>query len=99
MTNGEQVSSDFVVIAIGVIPRTELAAGTELKINRGIIVDKSMRTNVPDVYACGDVAEAYDFILNQNGLLPLWPVAHLGGRIAGYNMAGKKWGIPKIFRV
>jgi NAD(P)H-nitrite reductase large subunit len=49
-----------------------------------------MRTNVPDVYASGDVAEAYDFTLNQNRLLPLWPLAVLEGRVAGYNMAGKK---------
>jgi NAD(P)H-nitrite reductase large subunit len=49
-----------------------------------------MQTNVPDVYASGDVAEAYDFILNQNRLLPLWPLAVLEGQVAGYNMAGKK---------
>ena len=49
-----------------------------------------MQTNVPDVYASGDVAETYDFILNQNRLLPLWPLAVLEGRVAGYNMAGTK---------
>jgi NAD(P)H-nitrite reductase large subunit len=49
-----------------------------------------MRTSIPDVYACGDVAEAHDFLINGNRLLPLWPLAHLGGRVAGYNMAGKK---------
>jgi NAD(P)H-nitrite reductase large subunit len=42
------------------------------------------------VYASGDVAKAYDFILNQNRLLPLWPLAVLEGKVAGYNMAGKK---------
>jgi NAD(P)H-nitrite reductase large subunit len=49
-----------------------------------------MQTNVPDVYASGDVAEAYDFIINQNRTLALWPLAVLEGRVAGYNMAGKK---------
>ncbi len=49
-----------------------------------------MQTNVPDVYASGDVAEAYDFILNQNRLLPLWPLAIQEGKIAGYNMAGQE---------
>ena len=48
-----------------------------------------MQTNVPGVYASGDVAEAYDFILDQNRLLPLWPLAVLEGKVAGYNMAGK----------
>jgi NAD(P)H-nitrite reductase large subunit len=49
-----------------------------------------MQTSVPDVYASGDVAEAYDFVLNQNRLLPLWPLAVLEGQVAGCNMAGKK---------
>ncbi len=90
LTKGDQVPCDLVIVAIGVIPRTELVVGTPVKINRGIVVDNTMQTNVPDVYASGDVAEAYDFILNQNRLLPLWPLAVLEGRIAGYNMAGKK---------
>jgi NAD(P)H-nitrite reductase large subunit len=89
LTNGEQVQCDVVVVAIGVIPRTELVAGTDVKTNKGILVDRFMRTNVPDVYASGDVAEAYDFVLNENRPLPLWPLAQLEGRIAGYNMAGK----------
>jgi NAD(P)H-nitrite reductase large subunit len=90
LTKGQTVPCDIVVVAIGVIPRTELVAGTPIKLNRGIIVDNSMQTNVPDVYASGDVAETYDFILQQNSLLPLWPLAVLEGRVAGSNMAGQK---------
>jgi len=90
LTNGNQVPCDVVIIAIGVIPRMELVAGTDVKTNRGIIVDKFMSTSVPDVYASGDVAEAYDFVLNENRSLPLWPLAQLEGKVAGYNMAGKK---------
>ncbi len=90
LTKGDQVPCDIVIVAIGVIPRTELVVGTAVKLNRGIVVDNFMQTNVPDVYASGDVAEAYDFILNQNRLLPLWPLAVLEGRVAGYNMAGAK---------
>ncbi len=90
LTKGEYIPCDVVVVAIGVIPRTELVAGTAIKTNRGIIVDNFMQTNIPDVYASGDVAEAYDFILDQNRLLPLWPLAVLEGKVAGYNMAGKR---------
>lgn len=90
LTDGAQLPCEIVIVAIGVIPRTELAAGTELKINRGILVDKYLQTNVPNVFAAGDVAEAYDFLLNENRLLPLWPLAMIEGKIAGYNMAGKK---------
>jgi NAD(P)H-nitrite reductase large subunit len=94
LTNGEQVQCDLVIIAIGVIPRMELVSGTDVKTNRGIIVDRFMRTNVSDVYASGDVAEAYDFIFGENRLLPLWPLAQLEGKVAGYNMAGKKADYP-----
>jgi NAD(P)H-nitrite reductase large subunit len=89
MTDGTEVPCDLVVVAIGVIPRTELVKESSVKVNRGIVVDRSMRTSIPDVYACGDVAEAHDFLIDGNRLLPLWPLAHLGGRVAGYNMAGK----------
>jgi len=94
LTSGEQVQGDVVIIAIGVIPRTELVAGTDVKTNRGILVDKTMRTNVQDVYASGDVAEAYDFVYGENRLLPLWPLAQLEGKVAGYNMAGKNADYP-----
>lgn len=94
LTNGKEVLCDLVVIAIGVVPQTELVAGTKIKVNRGIVVDRFMRTSVPDVYACGDVAEGYDFVVGESRVLPLWPVAHMGGRIAGYNMAGKRTEYP-----
>lgn len=90
LTKGDTIQCDIVVVAIGVVPRTELVAGTAIRIGRGILVDNSMQTTVPDIYASGDVAETYDFVLNQNRLLPLWPLAVIEGKIAGYNMAGKK---------
>ncbi len=90
LTKGDEVQCDLVIVAIGVIPRTELVLGTNVKINRGIVVDNFMQTTVPDVYACGDVAETFDFILNQSRSLPLWPLAVLEGRVAGANMAGAK---------
>ena len=90
LTKGNQVPCDLVIVAIGVIPRTELVDGTNVKINRGIVVDNFMQTTVLDVYASGDVAETFDFILNQSRSLPLWPLAVLEGRVAGANMAGAK---------
>ena len=76
------------IVAIGVRPRVELVRDTPVEIGKGIIVDKHMRTSVPDIYACGDCAEVYDFIADNFRLTPLWPTAHVGGRVAGVNMAG-----------
>jgi NAD(P)H-nitrite reductase large subunit len=50
-------------------------------------VDNHMVTNHPNVYACGDAAEAYDFVYGENRLSPIWPNAYIGGRTAGFNMA------------
>jgi NAD(P)H-nitrite reductase large subunit len=87
LDDSRPIPCELVVIATGVQPRTDLA-GTGIKVNRGIVVDRHMATSSADVYACGDVAEAYDFIYGQNRLTPIWPNAYLGGRIAGFNMAG-----------
>jgi len=88
LDNGAAISCDLVVVAIGVSPRPELALDAKLEINRGIVVDRHMATNHPSVYACGDVAEAYDFVYGDNRPTPIWPNAYVGGRIAGLNMAG-----------
>lgn len=90
LDNGTEVACDLVVIAIGVQPRSELALQAGIKVNRGILVDRFMATSHPDVYAAGDVAEAYDFVYQANRLTPIWPNAYIGGRVAGMNMAGLK---------
>jgi NAD(P)H-nitrite reductase large subunit len=94
LDNGEEIPCNLVVVAIGVSPRIELARGTEIKVNRGISVDKHMATSCPDVYSCGDASEAYDFVYGTNRLTPIWPNAYIGGRVAGYNMAGVKAEYP-----
>jgi NAD(P)H-nitrite reductase large subunit len=92
LDDGRKIAADLIVIAIGVSPRLDLADG--LKTNRGIVVDRRMQTSVPDVYACGDVAEAYDFVYGENRVTPVWPNAYTGGRVAGRNMAGTKAEYP-----
>ena len=87
MDNGRLIPCEMIIVAIGVQPRIELVADSGIEINRGIVVDRHMTTSNPDVYACGDVAEAYDFVYSENRLTPIWPNAYLGGRIAGFNMA------------
>jgi len=87
LDDGRQVLCDLVVVAIGVAPRTELVVGSPVEVGRGIVVDRRMATSVPGVYACGDVAEAYDFLHGENRVTPIWPNAVLGGRAAGHNMA------------
>lgn len=88
LEDGRRLSCQVVVFAIGVVPRTALVAGSGVAVNRGIVVNRRMATSVRDVYACGDVAEAFDFVHKENRVIPIWPNAYLGGRIGGRNMAG-----------
>ena len=88
LDDGSRIPCDLVIAAIGILPRTELVSGTGIKIKRGIAVDSHMATSNPDVFACGDVVEAYDFTYGENRLIPIWPNAYIGGRVAGFNMAG-----------
>jgi NAD(P)H-nitrite reductase large subunit len=60
----------------------------DINVERGIVVDLNMKTSHEDIYACGDVAEVHDFVRGTNRVIPIWPGAHFGGRIAGLNMAG-----------
>jgi len=90
LQDGRTIPCDGVVFAIGVAPRTELVTGSPVTLNRGIVVSRRMATSQRDVYACGDAAEAYDFIHKTNRLIPVWPNAVAGGRVAGFNMAGRR---------
>ena len=89
LDSGREIPCDLLVVAIGVVPRVELARAAGLAVNRGIVVDDRMATSAPDVYACGDAVEAHDFALGAARPTPIWPNAYIGGRVAGRNMAGR----------
>jgi NAD(P)H-nitrite reductase large subunit len=63
-------------------------------VNRGIVVDDRMETNVKGVFAAGDVAEAKDFFSGVKNPMPIWPDAYIQGDIAGVTMAGSSKGYP-----
>ena len=94
LDDGRALPCEIVVVAIGVRPRLEVIAESGIRTNRGILVDRRMAASSPDVYACGDVAEAHDFVYGENRLTPIWPNACEGGRVAGLNMAGETTEYP-----
>jgi NAD(P)H-nitrite reductase large subunit len=87
LTTGEVLPADVYLSAVGVKPGIDFLAGSGIKIESGIVVDERMRTNLPGVYAAGDVAEACD--LNGKLLVnAIQPNAVEQARIAALNMAG-----------
>lgn len=88
---GESVSCsvDLVLVVVGVRPDSELAAaaGAELGVKGAIVVDDTMHTNLPDVFAAGDCALTHHRLLGTTWL-PLGTTAHKQGRVAGENALG-----------
>jgi len=92
VTDSREIKCDMVVLAVGVKPAIELAqkAGIEIGWLGGIKVNNEMMTNLPDIYAAGDVTETYDISRDSNWINAIWPCAVEQGRIAGLNIAGRK---------
>jgi NAD(P)H-nitrite reductase large subunit len=88
LKSGDSIPCDTVIVAIGVRPAAGFLKGSKVEVNRGIVVDDRMETNVPGVFAAGDVAEAKDFFSGQKNPMPIWPDAYIQGDIAGVVMAG-----------
>jgi NAD(P)H-nitrite reductase large subunit len=89
LLNGQQLNCDLVAYAIGIRPRTALAKQAGLAIDRGILVNEYLQTNDPNIFAAGDVAQAYDPLTGRSILDSLWAPARQQGRVAGLNMAGR----------
>lgn len=84
----KKIKCDLVIIAIGVIPNIGFIKESGIKINRGIVVDEKMETNIKGVYAAGDVAGALNMLTNEKMPIPIWPLAYRQGEIAGDRMSG-----------
>ena len=92
----ESIDCSFVVLAVGVVPESELAraAGLELGPKGSIMVDSHMRTSDPDIYAVGDAVPVADPVTGALKLTPLAGPANKQGRIAADNICG----IPSEYR-
>ncbi len=92
----ESIDCAFVVLAVGVVPESELAkaAGLELGPKGSIMVDSHMRTSDPDIYAVGDAVPVTDPVTGALKLTPLAGPANKQGRIAADNICG----IPSEYR-
>lgn len=80
LDDGEAIDCDMIIAAAGVRPALRCLEGTSIACDRGLTVDRYMRTNAEAVYGAGDIT----------GLSGIWPNAADQGRIAGKNMCGIK---------
>jgi 3-phenylpropionate/trans-cinnamate dioxygenase ferredoxin reductase subunit len=86
LAGDEPIDADTVLVAVGVVPNTELAAG--LAVVDGIVVDQHLRTSDPHVLAAGDVATAYNPALGRHLRVDHWDNAIRQGRLAAATILG-----------
>jgi NADPH-dependent 2,4-dienoyl-CoA reductase/sulfur reductase-like enzyme len=79
---------DLIVVCTGSRANLDFLQTSGVAAATGLIVDEHMRTSAPDLYAAGDVAQAFDPVSGASEVVALWSNARLQGRVAGLNMAG-----------
>ncbi|EGR0146191.1 CoA-disulfide reductase [Vibrio alginolyticus] len=92
LNSGERLTTDILIMAIGVRPETKLAkeAGLEIGALGGIYINEYMQTSDPSIYAVGDAVEEKDFVTGEQTLVPLAGPANRQGRMAADNMLGRQ---------
>ncbi len=86
--SGERIPTDIVIIGIGIVPNTELAADAGIACDNGILVDDHCRTSDPDIYAAGDCTNHPNALLGRRVRLESVPNAMEQARAAATNMNG-----------
>lgn len=89
-TDKGEIEADFVLLAIGVVPNSELAAavGVELGIKNAIRTNEKSETNLEHIYAAGDCASVRHLVTGNEVYIPLGTTANKQGKVAGENAAG-----------
>ncbi|MGY1692841.1 NAD(P)/FAD-dependent oxidoreductase [Geodermatophilus sp. SYSU D01105] len=82
--------ADLVVVGIGVVPETGLAAAAGLEVDDGVVTDEGLRTSAPDVFAAGDVARSFAPLYGRHLRVEHWANALNGGPAAARSMLGRE---------
>jgi 3-phenylpropionate/trans-cinnamate dioxygenase ferredoxin reductase subunit len=93
---GRRIECDFAVVGIGVVPRTRLASEAGLAIDNGVVVDANLRTSAPDIFAAGDVANAWHPFYGRPVRVEHWANALNQGPAAARAMLGQPVGYDHI---
>ena len=87
--NGRRIDCSLAVFGLGIEPATELVAGTPVRVDNGIVVDDQCRTNVPGIFAAGDVANHYHPVCGRQMRVEHWQNGVKQGAAAARSMLGR----------
>ena len=85
---GRKVEFDALCYGVGLQYYTQPLEGTEAELRKGIVTDSRLRTNLPDVYAAGDIAVFFDLMVGKHNQMGTWDNAMAHGKVVAHNMAG-----------
>ena len=94
LSDGLALSAQMVILSTGIRPNLRFLEGSGIEIERGILVNQHLESNVPGIYAAGDVAQGPDLLGGPRAIHAIQPTSVDHGRVAGANMAGRKIAYP-----
>jgi 3-phenylpropionate/trans-cinnamate dioxygenase ferredoxin reductase component len=89
LADGRDIPADVVIVAIGIVPNTELARAAGLQVEDGVRVDAALRSSDPDIYAAGDVASAFHPLIGKHVRVEHWANALNQPQAAAKSMLGQ----------
>ena len=89
LSDGSRIEADMVLVGVGITPNTQLAAQAGLDVDNGILVDEHLRSSDVNIFAAGDVANAYNPRLGRHLRVEHWANARRQGAVAGKTMLGQ----------
>ena len=90
LSNGDTLNADLVISATGVKSNIRFLDGSGVSTDQGVLVNDRLQSNIPDIYAAGDVCQGKDFSTGEYSVQAIQPTAADHGRVAAMNMAGRK---------
>jgi NADPH-dependent 2,4-dienoyl-CoA reductase/sulfur reductase-like enzyme len=93
---GRRIDADLAVVGIGVDPVVDFLEGSGIELDNGIVVNERFETNVPEVYAAGDVANFFDPLFRRRRRIEHWSNANYQGTEVGKVLAGTGAGFDTI---
>jgi NADPH-dependent 2,4-dienoyl-CoA reductase/sulfur reductase-like enzyme len=90
LSNGQTVSADLVISAVGVRPNIGFLESSGVRCLAGVLTDEHLETNVSGVFAAGDCAEAFDQASGKTIVSAIQPNAADQARVAALNMVGRR---------
>ncbi len=87
---GEKIDCQLVGLTAGVSPNISFVKDSNIQTNRGILVNKSQETNIPDVYAAGDCAEFHEPVAGRRPIEQVWYTGKIQGKVVADNICGKR---------